>query len=232
MRFDAKTRLLVVAAHPDDEVLGCGGTIVRAVRAGARVGVLFLGEGVSARFPVGKHDCSEFHEQSARRWKEANKALKSLGVRDSWQGSRLCVQFDTYPFLSITKEIEGVMKAFRPTMIFTHNPSEVNIDHRITFDAVEVACRPVQAWCPREIYTFEIPCSGNWKFHPTFNPNVFVDVAAVWERKMTAWRCYCGEQRRFPHFRSEKGLEALAAFRGMTAGLPKAEAFRLERGIA
>lgn len=232
MYFNSQTRLLVVAAHPDDEVLGCGGTILKAIKHGAQVGIMYLGEGVSARFAVGKYDDPEFRKQTEYRNKEAEKALELLGVKTVWFGERLCVQFDTYPFLSLTKDIEEKIKEFRPTMLFTHNPSEVNIDHRITYEAVEVASRPVNDWFPKEIYAFEVACSGNWKFDPYFNPNVFVDIEEFWTKKMEVWRCYKGEQRPFPHFRSEKGLETLAAFRGMAVGMKKAEAFRLVRKVA
>lgn len=232
MNFNSKTRLLVVAAHPDDEVLGCGGAILKAIKHGSHVGVMFLGEGISARFPVGQYDLPEFREQTACRKKETERALKALGVKTAWFGERLCVQFDTHPLISLTKDIEEKIKDFRPTMLFTHNPSEVNIDHRITYEAVEVASRPVNDWFPKEIYAFEVACSGNWKFDPYFNPNVFVDIEEFWKKKIEAWRCYKGEQRPFPHFRSEKGLEALATFRGMAVGMKKAEAFRLVRKVA
>ncbi len=231
MHFTSKTRLLVIAAHPDDEVLGCGGTILKALQQGAQVKVVFLGEGISARFPIGQYDSPEFFAQTAQRQREAQAALKVLGVKHVRFSERLCTQFDTYPFLSIVKDIEGEMRSFRPTILLTHNPSEVNIDHRITYEAVEVACRPVNIWAPREIYAFEIICSGNWKFDPHFRPNVFVDVEKVWQKKMKAWHCYRGEARPFPHFRSDKGLETLATFRGLSVGIKKAEAFRLVRQV-
>ncbi|MDO8675151.1 MAG: PIG-L family deacetylase [Candidatus Omnitrophota bacterium] len=231
MDLNSKTRLLIIAAHPDDELLGCGGTIVKALKYKAKVEVVFLGEGISARFPVGRYDSPEFKKFTQQRRKEAQQALKILGVKNVHFGTRLCVQFDTYPMISIVKEIEERMKAFRPTMLLTHNPSEVNIDHRITYEAVEAACRPTNPWVPRAIYTFEVICSGNWKFDPFFKPNVFVDIEKYWPKKAMAWRCYKGEQRPFPHFRSEKGLETLAIFRGLTVGISKAEAFRLVRRI-
>jgi LmbE family N-acetylglucosaminyl deacetylase len=231
MNFTSKTRLLVMAAHPDDEVLGCGGTILKALQQGAQVRVVFLGEGISARVPIGQYDSPEFFQQTAQRQKEAHKALKVLGVKDVKFGERLCTQFDSYPFLSIVKDIEAEIKAFRPTVLLTHNPSEVNIDHRITYEAVEVACRPVNPWAPQEIYAFEIICSGNWKFDPQFRPNVYVDIEKFWVKKIKAWPCYQGEARPFPHPRSDQGLETLAAFRGMAVGIKKAEAFRLVRQV-
>lgn len=231
MHFDSRTRLLVVAAHPDDEVLGCGGTLVKAVKQGAQTEVMFLGEGVSSRFPIGQYDSPEFVQQSLQRKEESKNALKSLGIKNVRYGERLCTQFDTLPLLSIVKEIEEEMKSFQPTVLFTHNPSEVNIDHRITYEAVEVACRPTRAWVPKEIYTFEIVCSGNWKFNPCFKPNVFVDITKYWKKKMEAWSCYQGEARPFPFPRSKEGLDALAHFRGMSVGVNRAEAFCLVRRV-
>ena len=231
MHFNSKTRLLVVAAHPDDEVLGCGGTLAKAVSDGAEVAVVFLGEGISARFPVGKYDSPEFAQQTAQRKKEAARALKTLGIKKVHYGQRLCCQFDTYPFISIVKNIEEHMETFRPTILFSHNPSEVNIDHRIAYEAVETACRPTRSWIPRAIYTFEVVCSGNWKFDPHFKPNVFVDIREFWAKKMQAWECYEGEARPFPFPRSNKGLEVLAEMRGMSVGIKKAEAFCLVRSV-
>lgn len=229
--LDANTRLLVVAAHPDDEILACGGTMARALDAGAVVCVLFLGEGVSARFPFGSYESDQFHEESRHRIASAKNSLSILGVSDVIFGERYCCQFDTLPQITLTKEIEQIMQRFKPTILLTHNPSEVNIDHRATYEAVEVACRPTRPFVPKQIYTFEIVCSGNWTFETTFKANVFVDVSAFWEKKLAAWHCYSGEVRPFPFPRSDTGLETLARYRGMQAALDKAEAFRLMRAV-
>jgi len=135
MKFDSKTRLLIIAAHPDDEVLGCGGTIAKAIKQRAHVGVLFLGEGISARFPVGQYDSEDFKKQTDQRQKESEAAIKVLGIQKVQYGTRLCTQFDTYPILSLVKEIETFMEDFKPTILLTHNASEVNIDHCLTFKA-------------------------------------------------------------------------------------------------
>ncbi|MBN1849304.1 MAG: PIG-L family deacetylase [Deltaproteobacteria bacterium] len=231
MHFDPKTRILVVAAHPDDEILGCGGTLARAIRNGACVEVMFLSEGTSARFPLGEYDSQEYRTQAATRRKEAEEALKALGINEMSFCERLGCQFDTYPILSIVKDIENKMESYSPTMLFTHNPLEVNIDHRITYEAVEAACRPVHDWVPKEIYLFEVVCSGSWTFQSRFRPNVFVDISDVWEIKMKAWQCYKGEQKPYPFPRSQMGQETLARYRGISAGLEKAEAFCLVRKI-
>ena len=229
--FERNTRLLVVAAHPDDEILACGGTLARALSEGAEVCVLFLGEGVSARFPFGSYDSENFREESNHRTESAKNALRVLGISNSIFGERYCCQFDTLPQITLTKEIEAIMDQFRPTILFTHNPSEVNIDHRLTYEAVEAACRPTRSFIPSQIYTFELVCSGNWTFETTFKPNVFVDVTSFWEKKIAAWHCYAGEARPFPFPRSDVGLETLAHYRGMQVAIDKAEAFRLMRAV-
>lgn len=231
MRFTPGTRILVIVAHPDDEVLGMGATLAKARSKESIISVVFLGEGVSARFPFGQYDSKEFSHQSEVRIKGACAALKILGIEDTHFYNRLCGQFDKYPLISIVKDIESHIDRFRPDILFTHNPAEVNVDHRISYQAVEVACRPARAQTPSEIYTFEIVCSGSWTFDTTFKPNVYVDVTKYWGQKMEAWKQYVGENRPFPFPRSDKGLETLAHYRGMASGLQKAEAFRLIREI-
>ncbi|MDP2600386.1 MAG: PIG-L family deacetylase [Deltaproteobacteria bacterium] len=232
MYFDEDTRLLVVAAHPDDEVLGCGGTLARAIAQGAQVAVQFLGEGVSVRFPYGQYDSEEFKKQSAVRLEGAKMALASLGITDvTFNHERKCCQFDTVPLTIIVKEIQTVIERFKPTILFTHNPVEVNIDHCITYKAVENACRPTCPFVPKEIYTFEIVCSGNWTFDASFKPNTYVDVSKFWDKKLKAWHCYEGEARPFPFPRSDMGLETISRYRGMACGLEKAEGFKLVRHV-
>lgn len=231
MIFEEDTRILVVAAHPDDEVLGCGGTIVRARDLGIEVAILFLGEGVSSRFDVADYGGDEFRAASAIRTKGAVAAMEELGVADFTFGSNYCCQFDTVPLLSLVKLIERKIAQFRPTVVLTHNPVEVNIDHSITYRSVEVACRPGGLSSVRTILGYEIPCSGNWTFEKAFKPNYFVDVSKSWDRKIGAWKCYRGEERPFPFPRSVEGLETMAKYRGMQSGLELAEGFQIFRHI-
>ena len=129
------------------------------------------------------------------------------------------------------KLVERQIVDFNPTHIFTHNPVEVNIDHRITYRVVETATRPNPGLALLGVYSFEIPCSGNWTFDDSFKPNLYVDVKAVWDQKIAAWNCYEGEARDFPFPRSVKGLETMAKYRGMQAGLEYAEGLKLLRGV-
>ncbi|MBT4732326.1 PIG-L family deacetylase [Candidatus Woesearchaeota archaeon] len=232
MVLNKDQRILVIAAHPDDEVLGCGGTLAKAVKLGASIRVVFLGEGISARFPFGQYQSSEFDSQSKIRINEAKAALKVLNIKDVHFGDRLCVQFDTLPHITLVKDIEKHVNDFQPTILLTHNPSEVNIDHRLTYEAVEAACRPTgRKELPDEIYTFEIICSGSYKFLPFFSPNVFVDISDTWDIKVKAWECYEKESMDFPFPRSIEGLKTLAMYRGLASGIEKVEAFNLARMI-
>lgn len=229
MNIDSVQSLLVIAAHPDDEVLGCGATLARAAADGVKTHVKFLGEGISARFDADQYQSDEFKYQSEVRKRSAINALGHLNVREYEFGERLCGQFDTYPFLSIVKDIEEAIQCVKPDLLLTHNESEVNIDHRLTYEAVEVATRPTREFVPKKIMSFEIPCSGMWNFSAVFKPNIFIDAEDFWDTKILAWSQYVDEAREYPFPRSNEGLTALAQYRGMQAGIKLAEAFRLER---
>lgn len=231
MKFDSNTRLLVVAAHPDDEVLGCGGTLLKARAAGATVKVFFCGEGVAARYQPEEFHNEDFEKATAVRMAGAKKALEILEIDDVDYNPRYCSLFDQDPLIKITKEIGGAIAAFKPTMLFTHDNAEVNTDHKIVYRAVEAACRPTGSHVVPEIYTFEIACSGRWVFDEQFQPNVFVNIEEFYEKKLEAWHCYEGEARPFPFPRSDEGLETIAKYRGIMSGQTKVEAFRLIRKI-
>jgi len=229
--FSKDSRFLVVAAHPDDEVLAMGGILARACEAGVEVGVHFLGEGISARFNPADFGNDVFNAAMEKRMQGARDALKLLGISNIRCENHFCCRFDDLNILDLVKLVEDQITQFNPTHIFTHNPVEVNIDHRITYRVVETATRPKPGLALREIYAFEIPCSGNWTFEESFKPNIYVDVKDVWDQKIAAWNCYEGEDRAFPFPRSIKGLETMAHYRGMQAGLEYAEGLKLLRGI-
>ena len=231
MNFKNK-KILVVAAHPDDDVLGCGGTLAKAINLKAKVKILFLGEGVSSRFDFRKKNNSiKLKKAGDKRKKECVESLKVLGIKNYIFENRSCTRFDEYPLLHLVKSVEREINKFKPNIIFTHNRSEVNIDHKMTYDAVEVACRPVNKKFLKQIYSFEIVCSGNWKFEKNFSPNTYVDISKFFNKKIKSWSKYKNENKKFPHPRSNKGLEILARYRGMQSNTLFAEAFRLEREI-
>lgn len=225
------SRLLVVAAHPDDDILGCGGTLAKAKSMNAKIKILFLGEGVSARFGIGKENSEISLKAKNIRESECRNSLKVLGIEDYIFEQRLCTQFDKYPLLNIVKSIEKQIDEFKPNLVFTHNSSEVNIDHRITYEAVEVASRPKKNSSLKAIYSFEIVCSGGWKFYKNFSPTTYVDISKFFSKKLKSWKKYKKETKSFPFPRSIEGLEALAKYRGMQSFFKYAEAFKLEREL-
>jgi len=228
--FKKNDKVLIIAAHPDDEVIGCGGTILKAINTGAKVSILFLGEGVSTRFPKNEKS-KECLKAIKYREVSAVKCLKILGVHDFDFNHYLCTKFDSYPIIDFVRLIEQKIKLFKPNIIFTHNTSEVNIDHVITHQATEIACRPTSNNSVKSVYTFEAVCSGNFKFDKKFNPNVYVDIKKYFKKKLNALKCYRNELKKYPFPRSIQGIEIQAKYRGLQSGLEYSEAFRLERII-
>jgi LmbE family N-acetylglucosaminyl deacetylase len=224
-------RTLVVAAHPDDEVLGCGGTVARLVNEKHPVWILILGEGVTSRFKRREDaDSAQVQELQIR----ARKVSNLLGVQDLFLRDLPDNRFDTVALLDIVKTIEETIEKCLPEVIFTHHGGDLNADHRIVHQAVLAATRPMDKQGVREIYAFETPSASEWSFGQmghVFRPNVFVDVSRTLSRKLDALLLYDTELRPFPHPRSAEALTALAQYRGSTAGLLAAEAFELVRAI-
>ena len=219
--------ILVVAAHPDDEVLGCGGTMARHVNYGDKVHVVFMSDGVSSR--VSAKD----NEENERR-KCANKASEILGAQPPIFLNFPDNRMDEVALLDIVQSLEGVIYKIKPDVVYTHHLGDLNIDHQITHKAVITACRPQPEFSVKEIYAFEVLSSTGWNsstIENVFIPNTFVDITRVWKKKTDALHCYNNELRDFPHARSYKGVETLAIYRGVSIGVEYAEAFNLERKI-
>lgn len=224
-------KILVVAAHPDDEVLGCGGTIARYARDGHDVFVAILGEGETSRRSAGEQvDEQKLEALGAN----AKAAAKALGVSELITTHLPDNRFDSIPLLEVVKVVESLIDRLRPEVIFTHWAGDLNIDHVITHRAVMTATRGMMGGSVRELYAFEVPSSSEWafgQFGGAFNPNVFLDISATLQHKLDAMNCYKSESRSFPHPRSPEALTALARYRGSAAGLEAAEAFQLIRRI-
>lgn len=231
MIFNSNTKILFILAHPDDEVLGAGGLILKARSMGATIKIVWLGEGVSARFSKNELNSEDFIKATDIRKKGAIAAMEVLDVSDYSFGDWHCLRFDQIPFLEITQEIEKEINQFKPNLVVTHNPVEVNIDHIITFKAVQAALRPTDKNVKPAIWGCEIPCSGRWTLEHKFVPNIFVDIEDYIEKKLLAWSKYIGEDRDFPFPRSDEGLITLAKYRGMESGLTFAEGYKTWREI-
>lgn len=221
-------RVLVVAAHPDDEVLGCGGAIAAHVAQGDEVHILILADGETSR---NRNAGSEAVEH---RCGDAQKAAEVLGARPPRFLNLPDNQLDTIPLLDIVQHVETVVGELRPQVVYTHHGNDLNIDHRIAHQAVLTACRPHPQSAVQEIYGFETPSSTEWgspDVAPAFQPQRFVDISDFLDLKRRALACYRSEMKEFPHARSFEGCEALARWRGCSVGVPSAEAFCVLRQI-
>ena len=218
--------ILIVAAHPDDEVLGCFGTIARMIKEGHRAYTLVLGEGKSSRAVTRNDITQESYETLDDEFYKAN---KSIGISEVFRERFPDNAFDSVPLLQIIKSIEKIKQKIKPDIIFTHYESDLNIDHKITFQAVLTATRPMVGECVKEIYSFEILSSTEWKYPHSFSPNVFFDIRDTLELKINAMNLYNSELCKYPHPRSLKGIELNANYRGLQVGLSSVESFMLIR---
>ena len=220
--------ILVIAAHPDDEIIGCGGTIARHVARGDSVDIVILAEGATARqgdtFPA---------ELSALRT-AANNAAKTVGGKPPRLFGLPDNRLDTLPLLDIVQKIEAVVDEIRPQTVYTHHIGDLNIDHRITHQATLTACRPLPGSSVKNLFAFEVASSTEWSIDGAggaFHPNYFVDVSRHIDQLKAAVDHYRLEMREFPHSRSWKYIEAQLNFRGASVGLEAAEAFQVIRQI-
>ncbi|MBK8640454.1 MAG: PIG-L family deacetylase [Chromatiaceae bacterium] len=223
-------RTLIIAAHPDDEVLGCGGAILKLTAAGAEVHIAFLADGIGARNP----DPARRQAELAHRRAAAESAAQILGAAslsfDDLPDNRL----DSIPLLDITQKVEALIDLYRPTTLFTHHAGDLNSDHRRTHQAVITACRPQRGHPVRTLLCFELPSSTEWQPPGSglaFTPHWFVDISTTLDGKLAALDAYADELRDWPHPRSRQGIEHLARWRGASVGCDAAEAFMLARHL-
>jgi N-acetylglucosamine malate deacetylase 1 len=215
--------ILVVVAHPDDEVLGCGGVIAKHVNKGDQVHVVFMSNGVSSR------DSSFKEIQERERF--AKNAANILSVSSTQQFDFPDNKMDTVALLDVVQLIEGVIDKLQPEVVYTHHAGDLNIDHQITHKAVITACRPQPDFCVKEIYAFEVLSSTEWSAPgvEVFSPNVFIDITDYIDIKKQALEVYSEEMRQPPHSRSIDNALRLNALRGNSVGMDYAEAFKLIR---
>lgn len=224
-------KILVVAAHPDDEVLGCGGTIARLTKKGAEVNIAILGEGVTSRYK--DREEADFEEMEEL-YDSSREAAKILGAKSVTLLKLPDNRFDSLPLLDVVKVVEDLIHKFKPDTIFTHGSGDLNIDHRVTFEAVLTASRPVNEHKVSALYCFKALSSTEWSFDQLgdgFRPNVFVDIKETLELKKKALQAYKNEIRSFPHPRSLEILRADTEKSGSCAGLEACEEFQLIREI-
>jgi LmbE family N-acetylglucosaminyl deacetylase len=222
-------KVLIVAAHPDDEILGCGGAMALHSDKGDKVHVIFMTNGTTSRGAKNR-----LLDEINQRKQSALDACNIVGAQHPIFLDFPDNQMDACSMLEITQRLEDVINRIEPEIIYTHHSKDLNIDHQLTHQAVMTACRPQPNNFVYEIYSFEVLSSTGWgssAVDNAFVPNTFIDLNKTWERKMKALHCYEYELRNFPHARSCKGVEALAIYRGVSIGVRHAEAFQLERRL-
>ncbi|MEN9358840.1 MAG: hypothetical protein RL095_375 [Verrucomicrobiota bacterium] len=213
----------IIAAHPDDEALGCGGTIARLADIGAQISILFLADGETSRSSVSPH-----------RGKTAREAAVILGAGEPTFLDYPDNQLDSIPLLTLAQSVEAFLLERSFDTVFTHHAGDLNIDHRLTLQAVLTACRPLPGMSVKQILSFEVPSASHWAADilPSFVPNFVVDISSTLDRKQQALRAYHAEMRPSPHARSHEAVHALATWRGHQHGIHYAEAFQLIRAIS
>jgi LmbE family N-acetylglucosaminyl deacetylase len=218
--------VLVVAAHADDEALGCGGTVARHVAEGDTVHTVFFTDGVSARQGADDDDL-------ARRMAATEQARQILGIASNTFLGLPDNQLDGRPLIEVIQLLEQVVQQINPQIIYTHHYGDLNVDHRIVHQAVMTACRPVPGCGVREIYAFEVLSSTEWNAPAvnSFTPQLYVDITQHLDKKILALDAYRIEMRDAPHSRSVQSVRALAVHRGCCVGVNAAEAFMAVRII-
>lgn len=215
-----KENVLVIAAHPDDEILGSGGALKKLINHGHNV--------ITVIFAKGRKE-EESHMKQAML-----KANKHLGITENIFLEYPNLLLETYPLHVINKEIEGLIEKYEPSIIFTHHYGDINMDHQILFQAVLTAARPLPGKKAIELLCFETVSSTEWSEQTndkTFKPNYYIDITDTIDDKLESLHFYDSEMRPFPHPRSYKGVKYLAQVRGMTVGVEYAEAFEIIRRV-
>ena len=234
-------KILVVVAHPDDEILGMGGTIKKLSKSKNEIKIVVMATGIAARRSINFKNSTKYNinktenriitKQIHTLKLHARKAVKLLGVTD--------IEFLNYPDnemdkvsnLELTKSIEKIIHSFKPEVVYTHTPFDVNIDHIACYRAVLTATRPKKNTIVKKVISFEVPSSSEWNFTSTFTPNTFVDITHEIKNKIKALQAYKTESEKYPHPRSTKALQAIGNRWGTVSGFSVAEAFFLVRSL-
>lgn len=221
-----RRRILIIAAHPDDEILGCGATVAKLIQNGGVARSIILGQGMISRG-------ADFSALETLR-NDATIANEILGIHQVSFYDFPDNSMDSVPLLEITKVVESEIARFCPDLIFTHFGNDLNVDHRITFQAVITACRPQPGLATAEIYSFFVPSSTDWidgYILRPFVPNTFIDVSDTIEEKILALKNYQSEMKSSPHSRSLDSLRVFSRYWGMRVGKEYVEPFVLVRKV-
>lgn len=214
-------KILVIAAHPDDEVLGCGGTAALHVLAGDHVTTAIVCEGESLRY--GKDGVGQNNHIARAAQKLGITDVRLLGFPDQ--------KLDTFTLTEIITPLEEIVHSLRPHIVYCQYGNDVNLDHHLLFKAALVATRPTETYI-EAVYAYDTASSTEWAYPQTFIPDTWVDISTTLERKLAAMACYESELRDYPHPRSLEALENRAKAWGNRSCLDAAEVFMTIRRIS
>jgi N-acetylglucosamine malate deacetylase 1 len=230
--MEKKSKILIVAAHPDDEVLGCGASMAKWSNLGHDVNVLIMAEGATSR--DNKRNRKKRAKELSILSESAKQSAMILGINSIQLLNYPDNRMDSVDFLEVVKSVENQIEIFKPNLVLTHHAGDLNIDHRIIHQAVITACRPIKGHSVKRILSFEVPSATDWQspnYGRPFVPNWFEDINDTLSLKLKALDLYKSEMQEWPNARSIKALEYLARWRGSTVGCEAAEAFMLIREI-
>jgi len=213
-------KILIIVAHPDDETLGCGGTILKLKKLNCEVEILFMTNGVSSRDKSNENDILQ-------RKKYTEKAMDLYKIKNFRFADFPDNQMDKITFIEIVKKIEDHVFSLKPDIIFTHYANDLNIDHKLTYEATNTCIRSFKCDFISEVFSFEIPSSTEQNFNNKFSPNVYFDISRYIDKKIDIFNSYESEVEEMPHPRSSIYIRALSQFRGGESNFNNAEAFKL-----
>ena len=230
--------VLIIAAHPDDEVLGMGGTIAKHASRHDNVTIIYMATGITARRESSeqKHTIKNIPKKIQEDWQQEIEKLR----RDAKKSARLLkvknIKFFDFPdnemdgihLLKVVKVIEKEIKSAKPDRIYTNHYGDLNVDHKVVYNATLAACRPAN-FPVKEILSFEVLSSTEWSYPYNFNPNYFINIEKHLEKKISAMELFVSEIRKFPHPRSSENIKHVARRWGSVSGFNAAEAFELIR---
>ena len=226
-----KKDILIIAAHPDDDILGCGGFIAK-YKNKVNIRIIFIAEGSSCRFPSLVENSNAIQETIKKRNGYAKDALKILGVNNIFFYNLPCGRLDSIPIIEINKIIENELDSFKPDVVMTHSENDTNNDHRIVYRSSLMATRPGAFKNLKTVMSYEVISSSEWNFSSAFIPNHFESLSLKQVNlKWNALMCFKSEIGEYPHPRSEIGIQTLAQYRGMQSGYKYAEAFKIIRNF-
>ncbi|MAV65266.1 MAG: GlcNAc-PI de-N-acetylase [Candidatus Marinimicrobia bacterium] len=225
-------KYLIIAAHPDDEILGCGGSIAKWTHEGNDVHILIMAEGATSRDFQRDRNVKQTEISDLK--SSAKAASKILGVKSIDFADYPDNRMDSIDLLDVVKSVENKIDLIEPDVVITHHIGDLNIDHQIIHRAVTTACRPQPNQFVKFLLSFEVASSTEWQSpsaNLNFNPNWFEDISSTLNLKLNALEVYSSEMRDWPHSRSLKAVDHLAKWRGATVGIEAAEAFMLIKKI-